>query len=383
MNTVRSAVLELTKQLMRNPSVTPDDCGCQAILADRLRAAGFVVEALPFGDVSNLLAFHHTPIRGEPMVLFAGHTDVVPTGPVDEWTSDPFEPTERDGHLFGRGAADMKSSLAAMLVATEDFLASATPWNGNIGFLITSDEEGPAIDGTVRVVEVLRQREITPTYTIVGEPSSSTRLGDVIRNGRRGSLNGHLRVLGAQGHVAYPHLADNPLHRAAAPMAALIAQQWDSGDEYYPPTSFQVANWHGGTGASNVIPGTCEIGFNFRFNTCHTAESLQQQVKALLDAHELNYELTWALSGDPFLTRAGRLTRALAAAIQTELGVEAALSTGGGTSDGRFIAKLGGDVVEVGPVNATIHKVDECVRIADLAPLCAIYRRTLSALLTA
>jgi succinyl-diaminopimelate desuccinylase len=363
-------VLELTETLIRQPSVTPHDAGCQQLIGDRLSALGFQLEALRFGEVDNLWATWGTD---GPWLVFAGHTDVVPTGPVEAWSVDPFAAETRDGYLYGRGAADMKASLAAMICACEALLAAGKP-RLRIGFLITSDEEGPAVDGTVRVVDALRERGIAPEYCIVGEPSSSEALADVVRNGRRGSLNGNLRVLGRQGHVAYPEQVVNPIHRLAAPLAALADKVWDHGNDYYPATSFQVSSITAGTGATNVVPGTAEVLFNFRYSTEQTAEGLQRAVIEILDQHALDYELRWHLSGEPFLTERGVLTDAVCAATAAELGYEPELSTAGGTSDGRFIARLGTQIVELGPVNASIHKIDERVRIADLAPLARIYR---------
>ncbi|MEM1230510.1 MAG: succinyl-diaminopimelate desuccinylase [Pseudomonadota bacterium] len=362
-------VLSLTQALIRRPSVTPDDAGCQTLLAERLAALGFNIERLRFGEVDNLWATWGE--RG-PWLVFAGHTDVVPTGPLDQWRTDPFAAEIHDGYLYGRGAADMKASLAAMICACEQLLSDgALPLR--LAFLLTSDEEGPAVDGTVRVVQWLADQGITPEYCIVGEPSSSSQLADVVRNGRRGSLGGTLTVLGQQGHVAYPEQVRNPIHALAAPLAALAERVWDEGNAYYPPTSFQVSNLNAGTGATNVVPGTAEAQFNFRYSTEQTAESLQQAVIELLDAHGLDYELRWHLSGAPFLTEVGLLTEAVSAATEQELGYRPELSTAGGTSDGRFIARLGTAIVELGPVNASIHKIDERVAVADLEPLARIY----------
>jgi succinyl-diaminopimelate desuccinylase len=374
-----SPTLTLAEELIRRRSVTPEDAGCQALMIERLRRLGFGIEPMPFGEVSNLWAR-----RGDsaPLFCFAGHTDVVPTGPESRWTSPPFDTCIRDGLLYGRGAADMKGSLAAMITAVEAFVAANPRHHGSIAFLITSDEEGPAQDGTVKVVEVLEERDEKIDYCLVGEPSSTERLGDVIKNGRRGSLNGRLRVLGKQGHVAYPHLASNPLHTFAPVLARLCAEEWDRGNAFFPPTSFQVSNLNVGAGAENVIPGELEAWFNFRFSTENTAETLKQRVEALLDAGDFDYELQWRLSGNPFLTAAGALVEAAQAAVLEIAGYPAELSTAGGTSDGRFIAPTGAQVLELGPLNATIHQVDECVSVRDLDTLSAIYRRVLERLLT-
>lgn len=370
--------LSLAKALIACRSVTPEDAGCQALLARRLSSLGFDTEAMPFGDVSNLWAR-----RGSdgPLLVFAGHTDVVPTGPLDAWRYDPFTPTVEKGMLYGRGAADMKGSIAAMVVACEAFIRDCPRHCGSIGFLITSDEEGPSIDGTVKVVEALQARGEQIEWCLVGEPSSQDQVGDTIKNGRRGSLNGHLIVRGQQGHVAYPHLADNPIHRAAVALAELIAIEWDRGNEHFPPTSFQISNIHAGTGAENVIPGTLEVRFNLRFSTEQTADGIKQRIHALLDRHRLNYRIDWTLSGAPFLTPAGELVDAARAAIRTELGFETQLSTSGGTSDGRFIAPTGAQVVELGPINATIHKVNECVAVEALEQLTRVYQSILKILL--
>jgi len=370
--------LELAQQLIARPSVTPDDAGCQQLMIDRLQPLGFEVHRLRFGKVDNFWAR-----RGSagPLLVFAGHTDVVPTGPLEKWTSDPFAPVIRDGHLYGRGAADMKGSLAAFITAIEDFVAARPNHPGSIGLLITADEEGPSVDGTVKVVEWLEARGEKIDYCLVGEPSSVEQLGDTIKNGRRGSLNGRLVVHGRQGHVAYPHLARNPIHLAAAALAELAATEWDQGNEFFPPTSFQISNIHAGTGAENVVPGQLELLFNFRFSTAVTINQLKSRVDAVLKRHMLDYELFWKLSGQPFLTPAGALVEATRQAIRTETGVDTNLSTSGGTSDGRFIAPTGAQVVELGPLNATIHQVDECVRVEDLAALSRIYADTLKRLL--
>ena len=373
-----SRTLDYTCELIRRRSVTPEDAGCQQWMADKLRALGFDCEHLRFDDVDNLWAR-----RGSdgPLFVFAGHTDVVPSGGSDKWQSDPFEPSVRDGLLYGRGAADMKGSLAAMLVAVEDFVAAHPDHGGSIAFLITSDEEGPSINGTVKVVEHLQARGDAIDYCLVGEPSSTERVGDVIKNGRRGSLGAVLTVKGVQGHVAYPHLADNPIHRVAPALAELSAQSWDQGNDFFPATSFQISNIQAGTGATNVIPGSCQVVFNFRFSTELTEAQLRQRTEAILDRHGLDYELAWNLSGQPFLTERGALVDATVAAIRDVTGDEPTLSTAGGTSDGRFIAPTGAQVVELGPVNATIHKIDEHTSVDGLATLTAIYTRVLTHLL--
>ncbi len=374
-----SATLTLAKQLINRASVTPSDGGCHNLMIERLEAIGFTITRLPFGEVDNFWAH-----RGEskPLFAFAGHTDVVPTGPLSEWDSPPFEATERDGYLYGRGAADMKGSLAAMITACEAFVAEHPDHLGTIGFLITSDEEGPSIDGTVKVVDYLEKNNIKMDYCLVGEPSSSTKLGDVIKNGRRGSLGCCLVIKGIQGHVAYPHLAENPIHKAMPALTELCAIEWDHGNEFFPATSFQISNINSGTGATNVIPGECEVIFNFRYSTETTHQKLQQQVESLLDRHQLNYQIEWNLSGLAFLTKAGALVEATGDAIESVTGYRAELSTSGGTSDGRFIAPTGSQVVELGPINATIHKVNECVRSSDLNLLSSIYQRILKNLLT-
>jgi succinyl-diaminopimelate desuccinylase len=370
--------LELTRELIRRRSVTPADEGCQALLARRLRALGFEITPLRHGDVDNFWARRG---HADPVVCFAGHTDVVPTGPLDQWHSDPFEPTERDGLLYGRGAADMKSSIAAFVTAVERYVAAHPDHSGSIALLITSDEEGVATDGTVRVVDWLRGREEHLHYCIVGEPTSSTRLGDVIKNGRRGSLSGELTVRGVQGHIAYPHLARNPVHQAAPALAELAAIEWDRGNEYFPPTSFQISNIHAGTGANNVIPGELKVSFNVRFSPESTVDGLKQGLHAVLDRHGLEYTIAWSLSGMPFLTPRGRLVEAVSGAIRDATGEQCELSTTGGTSDGRFIATWCPEVVEFGPVNASIHKLNEHVRISDLAPLSRVYEGVLERLL--
>ena len=373
-----SATLQLACDLIAQPSVTPDDCDCQSLMIDRLQAIGFRVERLRFGEVDNFWAR-----RGDsgPVLAFAGHTDVVPTGPVDNWEHHPFEPLLQDGMLCGRGAADMKGSLAAMVTACERFVAAHPDHSGSIAFLITSDEEGPAVNGTIKVVEHLEARNEKITWCIVGEPSSSEQVGDVVKNGRRGSLGAKLNVKGIQGHVAYPQLARNPIHQVAPALHALADTHWDNGNEFFPPTSFQISNIHSGTGATNVIPGEVEVVFNFRFSTENTPESLQQKTREILDHHGLEYELDWTLFGMPFLTGRGELVSAIVDAIRSEAGIETQLSTAGGTSDGRFIAPTGAQVVELGPVNATIHKLNERIRAADLDILSSIYESILRNLL--
>ncbi|MCC5874053.1 MAG: succinyl-diaminopimelate desuccinylase [Gammaproteobacteria bacterium] len=374
-----SAVVAFARELIRRPSVTPEDAGCQRLLAERLSALGFVIEPMRFGEVDNLWA--HFGDSG-PMLVFAGHTDVVPTGDVEAWSRSPFSAEVADGMLHGRGAADMKGSLAAMVVAMETLLAEGHALQGRIGFLITSDEEGPARDGTVRVMEALLARGEKIHWCVVGEPSSGAVLGDLVRVGRRGSLNGHLKVRGIQGHVAYPHLARNPVHQALAPLHELASRQWDEGNAFFPPTSFQIANIHAGTGASNVIPGHLDVMFNFRFCTEQTAASLQGDVEAVLDAAGLDYALEWQLSGQPFVTERGRLVEAVCATIEEVSNVTPELSTGGGTSDGRFIAPHGVELVELGPCNATIHQIDECVPVAQLDLLVEAYAGIARRLLT-
>ncbi|MGD9600418.1 MAG: succinyl-diaminopimelate desuccinylase [Gammaproteobacteria bacterium] len=369
---------ELACALIARRSVTPDDAGCLDLIGERLARAGFRLEAMPFGTVSNLWATHGT---GRPVFCFAGHTDVVPPGDPAAWASDPFEPTVRDEFLYGRGAADMKGSLAAMVTASERFVAAHPRHTGTLAFLLTSDEEGIAVDGTVRVVAALAARGQPLEYCLVGEPSSQAHLGDLLRNGRRGSLNGRLRVRGVQGHVAYPDRARNPIHLALPALAELTRLEWDRGNEYFPPTSFQVSNLRAGTGAENVIPGDLEAWFNFRFSTASTADGLKSRVHATLDAHGLDYQIDWHLSGAPFLTPKGRLVEAVTGCLDRQLGVTPELSTGGGTSDGRFIARLGGEIIELGPVNATIHKVNERVHIPELDALSNLYHGILEELL--
>ena len=369
-----SPTIALTKELISRASVTPEDAGCQKLMTDRLTAIGFEVDHLRFDDVDNFWA-----IRGDsgPILCFAGHTDVVPSGPESNWQTPPFEPTIKDGMLFGRGAADMKGSLAAMIVAVESFVAENPNHNGRIAFLITSDEEGIAANGTVKVVEWLNQQNLIPEYCLVGEPSSSTQCGDTIKNGRRGSLGCEMRILGQQGHVAYPHLASNPIHNAAPALTELAAHEWDQGNDFFPATSFQISNINGGTGATNVIPGQLEVVFNFRFSTEVTDQQLRDRTTEILDKHQLNYELNWHLSGQPFLTAEGALVDAAVKAVKEITGLDTELSTAGGTSDGRFIAPMGTQVVELGPVNATIHQVDECASVNDLNELTNIYKSLL------
>lgn len=372
-----TAVLDLTKDLISRQSVTPEDAGCQQLMAQRLEALGFTIESMFFEDTLNLWARRG---QGKPLFCFAGHTDVVPTGPLEQWTSPPFQPEIRDGMLYGRGAADMKGSLAAMVVATERFLATNPELTGDIAFLITSDEEGPFINGTKRVIEVLESRQEKIKWCLVGEPSSSKQLGDVIKNGRRGSLTGYLTVKGIQGHVAYPHLVDNPIHKAAPALAELAQTVWDQGNAYFPATSFQISNIHAGTGATNVVPGDVQLTFNFRYSTEVTAEQLQQRVLAILDQHGLNYSIDWVFNGLPFLTDSGELVASAVFAVQQVKGFAPSLETSGGTSDGRFIAPTGAQVLELGPCNGTIHKINECVAVADLEPLADMYQHILQQL---
>jgi succinyl-diaminopimelate desuccinylase len=373
-----SRVLELARKLIALPSVTPADAGCMDLIAARLAPLGFVCQRMDSNGIANLWARRGT---GRPLVCLAGHTDVVPPGPAERWTSDPFNATERAGRLYGRGAADMKSSVAAFVVALEDFVAAHPDHEGSLALLLTSDEEGDAIDGTIRVVEHLQSKGEAIDYCIIGEPTSVERLGDTIKNGRRGSLSGRLLVHGVQGHVAYPDKVRNPIHLAAPALAELAATQWDAGNAYFPPTSFQISNIHAGTGAANVVPGILEVLFNFRFSTASTVEGLQDRVHALLDRYGLQYEIQWILGGKPFQTAAGRLVDVLTESVRSVTGVSPELSTSGGTSDGRFIAEICPEVVELGPVNASIHKVDEHVAIADLLPLTNIYREALVRLL--
>lgn len=370
--------LELVQDLIARRSVTPEDSGCQALLAARLAASGFRAETIASNGVTNTWLRRGS---AAPVFVFAGHTDVVPTGPLDQWQSDPFTPTLRDGVLVGRGASDMKSSIAAFVVAAEEFVRAHPGHPGSVALLLTSDEEGPATDGTTRVVEALRARAEAIDYCIVGEPTSVRRLGDTIKNGRRGSLSGRLTARGIQGHVAYPHLARNPVHVLAPALAELAAVEWDRGDEFFPPTTFQVSNIHAGTGVGNVIPGSCTVDFNFRFAPASTAASLQQRVEELLARHQVDFLIDWTLGAAPFLTPRGSLSQAISAAIQHVTGVQAELSTTGGTSDGRFIATFCPQVIEFGPPNATIHQVNEQIAVADLEPLKNIYLGTLARLL--
>ena len=374
-----SDTLELAKELISRQSVTPEDAGCQSIMAKRLEALGFIIEPLRFGEVDNFWAQRGS--KG-PLFVFAGHTDVVPTGPESDWRHPPFSAAEENGLLYGRGAADMKGSLAAMITATERFITQHPNHQGSIGYLITSDEEGPAIDGTVKVVEWLQQRNQAIDWCLVGEPTSTDKVGDVIKNGRRGSLGATLTIKGSQGHVAYPHLAENPVHLFAPALAELVAMQWDMGNEFFPPTTFQISNIQAGTGATNVIPGDLTVLFNFRFSTEVTDVELQTQVETVLQKHELDYNIDWQLSGQPFLTPEGELVNATQAAIKTICGYETELSTSGGTSDGRFIAPTGAQVLELGPLNATIHKVNEHVAIDELETLSEIYQQLLENLLS-
>ena len=376
--TSTSSVLALTRQLISRDSVTPEDRDCQQTLADELSGSGFAAEHLPFAEVKNLWLRRNTTA---PLVVFAGHTDVVPTGPLEQWQSDPFVPTIRDGKLYGRGAADMKSSIAAFTIAAKTFVAAHPEHKGSIAMLITSDEEGPSINGTVKVCDYLREQRIQPDFCIVGEPTSTDTLGDVIKNGRRGSLSGKVIVKGKQGHVAYPHLARNPIHLCAAALHELAQTQWDQGNEYFPPTTFQISNFHAGTGATNVVPGSAEFLFNFRFSTASTVASLKSRVQAILDAHQLETTIEWTLGGEPFLTPKGELSEALSKAIRDVTGVQTQLSTTGGTSDGRFIAKICPQVIEFGPINASIHQINEHIEVDSLEPLAQIYRKTLENLL--
>ena len=372
-----NSTLDLAKALIARRSLTPDDAGCQEIMIERLQKLGFKIEPMRFGNVDNFWARRGTT---GPILCFAGHTDVVPTGPVAQWVSEPFTPTERDGKLYGRGAADMKTSLAAFITAIEGFVAQHPNHTGSIALLITSDEEAIAIDGTVKVVEALQARNELIDYCIVGEPTCVDKLGDTVKNGRRGSLSGQLIVKGIQGHIAYPHLAKNPIHLVAPAIAELAATEWDQGNEFFPPTTWQISNMRGGTGATNVIPGEVEILFNFRFCTASTVESLKARVLALLDRHGLDYSIEWEYS-KPYLTGRGNLVDAISAAIKEVTGIETELSTSGGTSDGRFIADICPQVIELGPRNATIHKLNECVELDHIEPLREIYQRTLEKLI--
>ena len=375
-----SETINLAQKLIKIDSVTPEDKGCQAVISDYLTPLGFNIEMMPFGEVSNLWAR-----KGDasPFIVFAGHTDVVPTGPADLWTFPPFSAHIEGDIMYGRGTADMKSSIACFMVANKRFIENYPDHKGSIGYLITSDEEGPAVDGTVKVVETLEARNEKIDYCLVGEPSSNAILGDSIKNGRRGSLSGDLTIKGIQGHIAYPELSENPIHKVVPALEQLAKMQWDHGNEYFPPTSFQISNINAGLGATNVTPGTANVLFNFRFSTEHTAESLQASVHAVLDHHNLNYDLEWNLSGQPFVTTAkGELIKAVKSAIKTVMGYEPKLSTAGGTSDGRFIAPTGAQVIEVGPLSATIHQINERVSVSDLNQLTEIYYQTLVNLLT-
>ena len=371
--------LQLARQIISRPSVTPDDAGCMEIIAERLKPLGFSLEYINRNGVTNLWARRGT---AKPLFVFAGHTDVVPTGPLEKWTTPPFAPEIREGVLYGRGAADMKSSIAAMVTAVEAFVAAHPQHTGSIAFLLTSDEEGDANDGTIAVVEALKARGETLDFCIIGEPTSVDTLGDMIKNGRRGSLSGKLTVKGIQCHIAYPHLGKNPIHLAAPAIAELAATEWDQGNEYFPPTTWQISNIHGGTGATNVIPGSVEIKFNFRFSTASTIDGLQQRLTNILDQHGLEYEIDWTIGARPFLTGRGPLANAASLAIQEICGIATELSTTGGTSDGRFIADICAQLLEIGPVNATSHKIDECVEISALPKLSAIYTRILEQTLT-
>ena len=379
MDSDSNPTLALAEQLIACRSVTPEDGGCMTIISERLQRIGFDCEFINRNGVTNLWARRG---KAAPLFCFAGHTDVVPTGPIESWLSPPFEPNRRDGFLFGRGSADMKGSLAAFVTASEDFVASNPAHHGSIAFLLTSDEEGDATDGTVAVTDALAARGETIDYCVVGEPTAVSRLGDTVKNGRRGSLTGKLTVKGIQGHIAYPHLAKNPIHLAAPAIAELAATVWDEGNEYFPPTTWQISNIHGGTGASNVIPGHLDIQFNFRFATASTPESLKSKVDEILTRHGLDYSIAWTLGAKPFLTGKGDLVDSAIAAIRDVAGIETELSTTGGTSDGRFIADICPQVIEIGPVNATIHKINECVEIAALQQLSSIYRQILDQLLT-
>lgn len=373
-----SETLTLLKKLISKPSITPNDEGCQDILINRLKAAGFRIKQLPFGDTKNFWAWHGD---GKPSIIFAGHTDVVPPGPEDQWQSPPFSPTEQDGYLFGRGAADMKSGLSAMIVAAENFVKENPNHNGTVGFIVTSDEEGRAVDGTKQVIDYLQQQNITFNYCVVGEASSNKQLGDAIKIGRRGSMHGELIIFGKQGHIAYPDLLENPIHRSFEALHALANTQWDQGNEYFAPTSFQFYSINSDAGADNVVPGSLKAYFNFRFAPIHTAEQLQQKCHEILDQHELNYKMNWRVSGHPFFSGNGKLADVCSKAIQDVCSIKPEPNTYGGTSDGRFIAPTGSEVVELGPVNESIHKVNEHIKINDIDKLTKVYQRVLELIL--
>jgi succinyl-diaminopimelate desuccinylase len=375
-----SATIELVSDLISRKSVTPEDAGCQDVLIERLEKMGFIVEKLPFENVKNFWARRGTQ---SPVLCFAGHTDVVPSGPTELWHSDPFTPTIKEGYLYGRGAADMKGGIAAWITALERFLENHSDHQGSIALLITSDEEGPFINGTTRVIDTLEARNEKIDWCVVGEASSTDKLGDIIKNGRRGSLSGKLKIKGVQGHVAYPHLVKNPIHLGANAIAEITAEQWDDGNDFFPPTSFQISNYHAGTGANNIVPGEAVIDFNFRFSTQSTESGLKARTHAILDKHAIDYSIDWAFSGNPFITEKGELIDASSAAIKAVTGLDTELSTSGGTSDGRFIAPTGAQVIELGPVNATIHKINECVKVDDLETLSNVYENILARLLTA
>jgi len=372
-----SATIALLKQLMSCPSITPNDAGCQALISQRLQTLNFHIEPMRFQEVDNLWARHGT--QG-PLVVFVGHTDVVPPGPKEAWQSDPFQPAEREGFIYGRGAADMKSGLAAMVIAAENFIRQYPHYSGSIGFLITSDEEGPSLHGTKRVMETLTERGEKIDYCIVGEATSEQQLGDQIRVGRRGSLNGKLTILGKQGHIAFPHLANNPIHAALKALSEITGTVWDQGNEFFPPTSFQISNIHAGTGTLNIIPGALEILFNFRYSTANTVDELQKRITAILQNHQLDFDLHLNPSANPFLSKQGKLITATQEAIKKITGLSPQLSTGGGTSDGRFIAPTGAEVIELGPCNNSVHQVNECVRITDVEKLTEIYQELLKRL---
>lgn len=383
MDSLDEETLELTKRLIRAESVSPRDEGCQLIIADFLKLLGFEIEHMRFGDVDNLWATRKSGAPGAPVFVFAGHTDVVPPGPVSEWQTNPFEAVIKGDLLYGRGAADMKGSLAAMLTGTKRFINNTGKYDGTLAFLITSDEEADAINGTVKVLEELNRRDVPITWCIVGEPSSGETLGDAVRVGRRGSLNAELAILGQQGHVAYPADADNPIHAAMQALADLVATRWDDGNQYFPPTTMQISNIHSGTGVNNVIPGEMKVVFNFRFSTGSTEESLKSRTLAVLDKYNLQYQIEWSLSGNPFITEGGELITAVQASLTALLGIDPELSTAGGTSDGRFIAPYGAQVVELGPRNNTIHKIDECVSVTELQQLSHVYTDIMQRLFTA